>query len=84
MANVLVTGLPQGKEARAEVKKKLREAFSAFGEVVGLTWGNRRGTAYVGMESPMAASRSIVGVSKLRLTFSVATVPVSVVVDSAT
>ncbi len=63
MANILVTGLPQGKDTRAEVKKKLREAMSAYGEVVGLNWGNRRGSAYVGLDSPLAASKAIVGVS---------------------
>ena len=62
MANILVTGLPWGKEVRAEVKRRLKEAVVAVGPMAGLTWGNRKGTCFIGMETPAAASTVIVRV----------------------
>lgn len=59
MANLYLTGLPQSKDLRQSVKTKLREILSPHGKVIGLNWGSRRGTCYVGMDSPMSASTVI-------------------------
>jgi hypothetical protein len=60
MSNLYVSGLPQQKDVRSFVKQKLRELFSSFGgKVVGLNWGFRKGTCFVGMDSPVSASMVI-------------------------
>ena len=59
MANILVVGLPWPKHLRAKVRRRLREEASKYGTVVGVTWGNRKGTAFVAMDSPFAASKVI-------------------------
>jgi hypothetical protein len=40
-------------------KAKLRADAAQYGEVVGLTWGSRKGTCFLGMASPMDASKVI-------------------------
>jgi len=65
MGNVLVTGLPLAPEARAAVKATLRERFgNEAGEVVGVTWGNRKGACFVAMASALEASKAIAQVGR--------------------
>ena len=69
MSNVLVTGLPWGKDARAVVKQTLRDEFSAMGTVTSVTWGSRKGACYVIFENALSASKAIARFHEARVLF---------------